>query len=78
MTKRRWVSCCLLNIHSTVTNELNVERLMDICIGRAAVRINTLVNYAISTLHDPWLVSCQRVLKILKKLLSNRIIASRL
>jgi len=29
------------NIHSTVTDELNVERPMDVWIDRAAVRINT-------------------------------------
>jgi len=41
MTERKLKSCCLLNIHSTVTDELHVVRLMDVWIDRAAVRTNT-------------------------------------
>ena len=40
------LSCCLLNIHSTIlcVDRLNVERLADVWIDRALVYINTLGN----------------------------------
>ena len=41
MAQRRLESCCLLNIYSTVTDEVDAERLMDVWIDSAAVRINT-------------------------------------
>jgi len=40
MTQRSLKSCCLLSIHSTVIDELNVKRLMNAWIDRAAARTN--------------------------------------
>jgi len=40
-TQSRLNSCCLLNIHSNMTDNINVKILMDVWIYRGAVRINT-------------------------------------
>jgi len=41
MTECGLYSCCLLNIHSTAADELNVERLTDVWIDSAAIHIFT-------------------------------------
>ena len=42
----------MLNINSTVTDELILKRLMDVWIDRAAVRTNTFRCLCILTFHD--------------------------
>jgi len=63
MTQRRLNSSCLLNIHSTVTDELNVERLMDVSFY--SLQLELLGNCVLSTFSRfQFLSCCERVLKV--------------
>jgi len=49
---QRKLNSYFLNIHSTVTDKLNVERFVDVWIDGVAVCVNDLCNCLFSTLHD--------------------------
>jgi len=52
-----------------VTDELNVERLIDIWIDRTIIRIRMVFgNCVLLSFHDSSLISCEHVLKVLKNL----------